>query len=307
MKTFAIASPFGGQFCYDYVVYLSLRQAMERLGLKYNNASPNKIYLIGHPNWPRYETCINRKDSDFTIALIGSGVPNIKRDFLSKFSMVFTTTPESYTQILKNTGIKPDGIWNQYSPFEMGGHPPKFDLTKESIPIPEMDVAFVGNARPRPAVEALMSIIDSFPGLKFNFYGKGIDKYRGNPKAKQYWAKSHLPYHQFPEVAKKAKVVLLDMHSHMSDYGMPSFKLIDFMMCGAFTISAHNVGAPKYLGALSFNSNDELKNTLHKYLNNPMERGKIAKEGQNIVQKKHGVSHTAAHLAGLILTRGRSE
>lgn len=304
MKTFAIASPFGGPYCYDYVVYRSLRSAMERLGFIYQNDSPNKIFLIGHPEY-KYKSCDPLKEGDFSIALIGSGIPRITESFLKKFSLIFTSSPLSYTTLLDKTGIKPNGIWNLYSPFEDSNFIPEFKLTEDSIYIPETDIAFVGNARPRPAVEMLMKIIDKHPEWSFNYYGASIDRYMGNPEAKKYWTRKCLPYHQFPDLAKKVKVVLVDMHDDMCRYEMPSFKLIDFAMSKACILVAQNKYAQRYLGIPYFETPTQLEKLLKLHLNNESQRMIVSHISHDVVSKIHTVTKAAQFLGGLISTMGK--
>ena len=52
-----------------------------------------------------------------------------------------------------------------------------------NIEIEELDIAFVGNARVRPAGEELRVIIDQY-NWKFKYYGHNIQGYRRHPKAK---------------------------------------------------------------------------------------------------------------------------
>ena len=303
LKTFAIASPYGGPYCYDYVVYLSLRKAMESLGLIYDKESPNRVYLLGYPLRPKYISCGAFDPNNLNIALIGSGLQYTHGSPLEDFDFVFTSSPISYNAFMTLTGRKPDGLWNLYSPFE--GEIPEFKLTDKTIDIPEMDIAFVGNARARQSVEALMQIIDKHPEWSFNYYGANIDKYQGNPKAKKYWTGDILPYHQFPDLAKKAKIVLMDMHDDMSQCGMPSFKLIDMLMCKAFVMTYGNTYCPTLLKSPTFSSPAELENMITLYLSNKEKREKIIRESHRIVKRVHTVNKTASQLVGLINSFGR--
>jgi len=308
MKTFTIASPYGSIYCYDYVVFLSLKQSLEKLGYKFDRNSNNRIYLMGYPMGRQYKDCGPFDTKKFNISLIGSYYDYIKhRGEVDCFDFTYCSSPQGYQYLLDKFNFKADGLWNLYSPF---GNDilPQFQ-PNNNIEIKECDVAFCGNARVRPAVEELMVVLEKHPELKFYYYGFNIKNYRGTQKVKSHWIGDILSYYKYPEFAQKTKVVLLDMHDSMSDIGMPSFKYIDFLMNKAFVLVYKNKYAKDQLKGATFQHNDvlpgDLENKLMFYLNNPEERQKVIDRQYQLVKDVHSVKRTAALLKGIIDVYGK--
>jgi len=297
MKTFNIFSPHGSVYCYDYVIYLSLRNELIKLGLKEDNNSHNRIYLMGYPMGRKYRNGISFNPNCLNIALIGSYYDHIKhRGELECFKFVYVSSPQGYQYLIDKFNFRADGIWNLYSPFG-NTDIPDFELTQKSINIEELDIGFVGNARVRPAVEELMVIIDKY-NWTFKYYGYNIQGYMGNPKAKKYDA-GVLPYHQYPEFAKKTKIVILDMHDTMATIGMPSFKLIDMLMNKAFVMIYKNKYVRDQLKGVIFDHTDIEQKILH-YLGNEKERQKIVDRQYELIKDTNTVMRTAVQMKGII-------
>ncbi len=296
MKSFAIASPYGGPYCYDFIIYLTLRKKLEEMGLLYDPESLNRIYMLGFPLRAKYNSCGGYRGDAFNIGLVGSYFPQIDKEQLSKFNLIYCSSEFGYDEILKKHGRRPDGLWSIYSPFSEDV--PEFELTKNTIELPELDIGFVGNARSRPAIELLLPLL-SKNNWRFQWHGYGIKVYHGNKQLIPYWSGGVLPYHQYPEFAKKTKIVLVDMHEEMAAVGCPSFKYIDHLMSGAFVMVHNNKYAEK-IGGVSFNSSSDLELKIKKYLADVGAREEIRQRQYELVRKENTVEKTATFLKGVI-------
>jgi GT2 family glycosyltransferase/spore maturation protein CgeB len=155
-------------------------------------------------------------------------------------------------------------------------------------------VLFVGNSRGQRRDVVDWAIEARLP---LTIYGSAWDAF----VPKSYVKADFFPNERLPELYGAADVVLNDHWPDMRDYGFLSNRVLDALACGAFVVSDRNPALDAFGEAVpTFGSAAELREIVERYLNEPEERGRLAKRGTELVRTHHSFDARAAEFAEIV-------
>ncbi|MBT1063501.1 hypothetical protein KJY73_07935 [Bowmanella sp. Y26] len=288
MKYYCIASPHKNELWYDHRLYVNLKEELSALGYHYRAAAKNRIYFLGAPQRHFYPEVGKFDPTANNIALVYCHPEKLNR--LDRFEHVFACS-RGFKSFLDWQRWKNWEIFKSEKPFTTK-RPiqiiPPFSSLKpagNTMPRYQCDVSFMGVPRIRPALEAVLPLVDEL-NIKLNLYGPGWHSYPGQGNPEKYWIAKQIPYEDIPKLALGSKVCLLDHHDTMNKIGSISHKYVDFVMSGGFVVSDYNRDAVKNYGGICFSEQRPLKDILIEYLNDEEKRRRHVLKQQSIMEKQ---------------------
>ena len=297
MIDFCIASPHKNELWYDYRLYVNLKEALVSLGFRYRAASKNRIYFLGAPQLQFYPEVGKFDPQANNIALVYCHVENLTS--INQYDSVFVCS-DYFKEYLENKGSKcgdpgKDESFDCVKAINVIRPFSSLQPATQTMPRYKCDVSFMGTPRKRPALEALLPLVEPM-GIKLNLYGPGWDRYEGNYDLEQYWIARQIPYEDIPKLARGSKICLIDHLDTMNEIGSVSHKYIDFVMSGGFVISDHNKDAINTYNGVCFDDQESLKALLEAYLFDEEKRQRHA-TSQQIAIVNQTTRSAAAELA----------
>ncbi|WP_146027219.1 glycosyltransferase [Bowmanella denitrificans] len=297
MTSFCIASPHKNSLWYDYRVYVNLREALEKLGFRYQSAAENRIYFLGAPMRQFYNEVGKFESGANNMALVYSHAEKLQS--LRPFKRVFVSSQGVASFFKRRSWLRLDPLrrypaFTSDAPIEIVPPFSSLQPSKSSLPRYECDLSFIGTPRIRPVLEDVLPIVGRH-GLTLNLYGPNWDKYPGNSAAKQYWRAPQVPYEDIPLLAAGSKICLIDHHQTMNKMGLVSHKYVDLLMAGAFVISDYNLDALKHYGGVTYRHSNELESLILQYLDDDAER-----KARQMLQQSLIYRHSSEHAAQAI-------
>jgi GT2 family glycosyltransferase len=148
------------------------------------------------------------------------------------------------------------------------------------------DYAFTGNNWGHG--RDLMSLLDIRPDERFLLFGKGWDE---DPRATRHW-RGHLDYESLPDLYRSTKVLLDDTAGPTLPYAFLNSRVFDGLAAGALVITDNVEGAREMFDGLlpTFESREELRRQLDRYLGDESERRRLVERLQERVKKSHSYS-----------------
>jgi hypothetical protein len=283
LKTFCIASPHKNQLWYDYRLYLNLKHELCALGYTYRPGAVNRIYFLGGPQRQFYPEVGEFDNKANNIALIYCHAEKLQS--ISQFNKVYVCS-EGIKQFLAMQNLP-----HLNAPFISASAidviPPFSSLSpaQSTMPRYSCDISFMGVPRVRPALDALLPLLDEL-NLKLNLYGPGWDNYANNINLEKYWVARQIPYEDIPKLARGSKICLIDHHASMNEIGAVSHKYIDFVMSGAFVVSDYNIDAIQTYKGICFSEKNPLKTIIQTYLQDEQKRKAHVKMQQGLIERQ---------------------
>jgi hypothetical protein len=298
LKYYCIASPHKNELWYDYRLYLNLKQELKALGYQYQAGAKNRIYFLGGPQKLFYPEVGKFDPKVNNIALIYCHAEKLKS--LNQFNKVFVCS-EGFRRYFKTRSLKTLEFLRKDRPFtsqqsiEIIRPFSSLHPTSHTMPRYQCDVSFMGVPRIRPALEAVLPLVDEL-GIKLNLFGPGWHSYPGKGDPEKYWIAKQIPYEDISKLAKGSKICLIDHHDSMNKIGSVSHKYIDFIMAGGFVVSDYNRDAESYYKGICFSEKRPLKGIIQEYLNDDAKRKAHVLMQQKIIVDQT-TSAAAARLA----------
>jgi GT2 family glycosyltransferase/spore maturation protein CgeB len=162
-------------------------------------------------------------------------------------------------------------------------------LFKPNSPDPTYacDFAFTGNNW-GPS-RSLLTDLTVLKNEKFLLFGKGWKK---TPWMARYW-RGPLPYKELPGLYSSSKIILDDTASHTLPYGAINSRVFDALACGALVITNNQIGSDEFFDGLlpTYNSPQQLRQVLNKYLNDDTSRKELVAQLQKKVIEQYTYKH----------------
>jgi spore maturation protein CgeB len=176
--------------------------------------------------------------------------------------------------------------------------------SKKPVKVPlKHDIIFLGNARSsrpdgRGVVGDLRKTTHDFKVWGNLWRGLLPDKHYGG----KYW-----DYRNLEELYASARITMNDHHPDMAREGFVSTKMFDILASGGFVISDKNIGIEKIFGPAvpQYESTEQLQELVTLYLENPVEREKLMKEGREIALSNTYEDRAAQIVRDFMPVKGR--
>lgn len=288
MKSFCIASPHKNELWYDYRLYVNLKEELIKLGYRHEAGAKNRIYFLGGPQKLFYPKVGEFDPSANNIALIYCHVEKLKS--ISQFNKVFVCSNGFKTFLTRKKWANFEFFSKQkdfstVQPIDIIAPFSSLIPNENTMPRYQCDISFMGVPRIRPAIEAVLPLVDDLD-LKLNIYGPGWKNYPGQGSPDQYCVASQIPYEDIPKLARGSKICLIDHHDSMNKIGSVSHKYIDFVMSGGFVVSDFNKDAINTYKGICFSQKRPLKDIIVEYLNDEEKRQAHVAMQQNIIAQQ---------------------
>ncbi len=120
-------------------------------------------------------------------------------------------------------------------------------------------------------------------------------------------ARGFLPYSEMPNVYASTRIVVDDANHVTKDWGSVNSRVFDALAAGALVITNGDIGAAEVFDAElpTYQSADELKSLLRRYLDNEVERCELVGRLQQRVFARHTYRHRARTLKRILISRAR--
>lgn len=130
-------------------------------------------------------------------------------------------------------------------------------------------------------------------------YGKGWDEH---PAAHRHVRGEHIPNEDLHRYYASARIVLNDHWDAMREKGFISNRLYDALASGAFVITDHVDGLEEEFdsGLVSYETPDELRDLVDRFLEDDDGRRRIAERGRQAVLDRHNFEQRVATILGLV-------
>jgi len=273
---YCIASPHKNELWYDYRLYVNLKQEFEKLGYVHCAGAKNRLYFLGGPQRLFYPKVGQFDNNANNIALVYCHPE--KLESLEQFDKVFVCS-EGFKEYFQNKSFTTKQPIDVIPPFS------SLKPIEQNRSRYECDVSFMGVPRVRPALDAILPLVDEL-GIKLSLFGPGWNNYPGGKSLERYWVARQIPYQHLPQLARGSKICLLDHHDSMNEIGSISHKYVDFVMSGGFVVSDFNQDAIKYYNGICFSEKRPLKDILLEYLSDEGKRKKHILMQQQIIMKQ---------------------
>jgi len=187
----------------------------------------------------------------------------VDADLLRRYDRIFCLSSR-FTERVRQMGFEAETMWGATSKC------PRVNDIK-------YDVVFVGNAH----ADGRRQIVDDVgtPDYRFRVWGRGYRYLPGH-----YWAGEYVDYTSLDDLYSSSLITLNDHHPDMAAEGFVAIRVFDILASGGFCISDTNSGLDEVFGDTvpQYRSANELRALIGFYIQNPDERLKLMRRGQEI-------------------------
>jgi len=245
----------------DYWLKQKLSECFKRLGYPLASGAPAiLLHLFGEP-------LLELPSGAYNILWLHSHPDRTTPELLGKYSKVFCIS-KTFTKKLSAMGADAEFLM---LPTDMK------PLAREKI----YDIVFVGNTRQNAVRKVIgdMKVIADMgdPGFTVKIWGWG---WKGLiPDG--WYAGGYYENSRLNELYASAKIVLNDHHDDMRREGFINPRVLDVLASGGFVVSDRVFGLDETLeaGIASYETPEELKSLLVKYMNDDEARDAISNKG----------------------------
>jgi hypothetical protein len=283
---YCIASPHKNELWYDYRLYVNLKHELEKLGHIHCAGARNRIYFLGGPQKLFYPKVGQFDSKANNIALVYCHPEKLKS--LDQFDKVFVCS-KGFREYFHKKSLATNQPIEIIPPFS------SLKPVAQNRPRYDCDVSFMGVPRVRPALDAVLPLVDEL-GITLSLFGPGWNNYPNGQNLEKYWVARQIPYQHIPQLTLGSKICLLDHHESMNTIGSISHKYVDFVMSGGFVVSDYNQDAIDNYQGICFSEKRPLKDILQEYLADEGKRKEhIAMQQQLMIkQTTHAAAKTLA-------------
>jgi GT2 family glycosyltransferase/spore maturation protein CgeB len=276
----------------DWYTAHELGDALGDLGWKVLYAESYEDHWYSLP--PEIDVVVSLLDR-FDIGRIDPGIYSIAwiRNWVERW--VEHPWIDDYDLVLASSDIALDIVRDRTSHrparLPLATNPDRFE-PRPLDPTFAADYTFTGNYW---GVERkLMSQLEVRPDERFLLFGKGWDRF---PRMSRYW-RGHLRYEQLPDAYSSAKIVLDDTAGPTKPYGAVNARVFDALASGTLVLTDNGVGARELFDDLlpSFDSRQELRDLLDRYLGDDELRTRTAAELRQMVLDRYTYQRAAASI-----------